>query len=195
MKNIKENVASGLSLKGVYHIQKAKIQTEEEWAQHDKIVELRDAGLPFQHEVEELNRMCDTEEHTIDNLIPTVARAMIANNIYSATPDNTIKITHFAVGTDTTAPVNGNTTLGTEFFRNTISSIDQGTSTNIVVASAFMQASEAVGTLTEAGLFSDATITPDSGILFSHVLIKELAGGIPKSSSETLTLNWNLSLI
>lgn len=121
------------------------------------------------------------------NLVPTVARQMIANNLTSGSPTNVMKITHCALGSSSTAPANGDTQLGTEVYRNNIASLTN--SANIAYATGFFSATETSGTYAEAGIFSDGTGTANSGVLVSHVLIS-----ITKSTSVTLTLDWTLTI-
>lgn len=120
------------------------------------------------------------------NLVPTVARTMIANNFASASPTNSMLITHAALGSSGTTPTNADTQLGTEVYRNAIASLVN--SSNVVYATGFYTAGETSGTYAEAGIFSNGTGTANSGILISHVLIS-----ITKTTSETLTLDWTLT--
>ena len=121
------------------------------------------------------------------NLVPTVARTMIANNFASASPTHTMAITHCALGSNRATPVNADTQLGTEVYRNAIASLTNAA--NVVYATGFFNATETSGTYAEAGIFSNGTGTTNSGILVSHVLLS-----ITKSTSETLTLDWTLTL-
>lgn len=121
-----------------------------------------------------------------ENIVPTVARTMIANNFTSASPTNVMKITHGALGSGSTTPANADTQLTTETYRNSIASITNAA--NVAYATAFFSATEVSGTFAEAGIFSNGTGTANSGILISHVLVS-----ITKSSSVTLTLDWSLT--
>jgi len=123
------------------------------------------------------------------NIVPTVARTMIANNFSNVSPTNTMLINYFAVGSGTTAVANGDTTLETETYRNALAS--RTSSSNIVYATGFISATEDSGTYYEAGIFSDATGSADSGILVSHVLLNAPTG-ITKSLTESLTIDWTL---
>jgi len=122
------------------------------------------------------------------NLIPTVARAAIANHLTDVSPSPTsLRINFSAIGSGTNAPANGDTTLQTETFRKAIAS--QTNLNNVAFATAFYTASEAVGTHKEAGLFLGATATPDSGTLFSRVSIT-----ITKANTETLTIDYTITI-
>jgi len=124
-----------------------------------------------------------------ENLIPTVGRQQIAAALAATLgtlPE--IEITHSSLGSGVTAPANGDTTLETEVFRKIIAS---GTfASNQLFVTAFYIAAEAVGTHREAGLHINGTITPDSGILFSHVAIN-----VTKSASETLTIDYTVTIL
>ena len=123
----------------------------------------------------------------VDNLIPTVGRTMIANNLTNASPTNVMKITHTALGTGAVAPANGDTQLGTETYRNAIASITNAN--NIAYATGFFSASECSGTYTEAGIFSNGTGSANSGVLLSRVAVS-----ITKTTSQTLTIDWTLTI-
>ncbi len=121
------------------------------------------------------------------NLIPTVGRTMLADNLTNASPDDTPRINYVALGSDATAPVNGDTTLGTEVFRNLIAS--QTNASNVAFFTGFFSTTETTGTYNEAGLFANGGAGADTGILFSHVAIS-----ITKSNTETLTVDWTITI-
>ncbi len=122
-----------------------------------------------------------------ENLIPTVGRAMIANNLTSGSPDNTMVVTHIALGDDGTAVANGDTALGNEVYRNTVASITNAD--NVAYVTGFYDATEDDDTYLEAGVFCDGAAGADTGILLSHVLIS-----VVKSNTETLTVDWTLTI-
>lgn len=122
------------------------------------------------------------------NLLPTVGRTAIANNLSNASPSPAnILINYGAVGTNSTAAANSDVQLGTEVARNPIAS--RTNSNNIAYITAFFAATEAVATLREAGLFINGTATANSGTLFSRVIIN-----ITKGATETLTLDWTITI-
>lgn len=121
------------------------------------------------------------------NLVPTVAKTMIANNLTAASPTNTMLATHVVLGSSTTAPAASDTQLGTETYRNTVASITNAA--NIAYFTGFFTTTETSGTYRECGVVSNGTGTANTGILLSHVAIN-----IVKSTSETLTLDWTLTL-
>lgn len=122
-----------------------------------------------------------------ENIVPTVARTMIANNLTDSSPTNAMRVNYVALGTGTTAPANADTKLETETYRNAIAS--QTNSSNIAYCTGFFSAAECTGTYKEAGIFSDGTASADTGIIVSHVAID-----ITKSNTETLTIDWSLTI-
>lgn len=93
--------------------------------------------------------------------------------------------THIAVGTDATAPVAGDTALGTEVFRNVITR--RIPSANQITFQLFLGAGDANGnTLVEAGIFNQDT----GGDMLSHVTY----AAINKTAAVTATLTWDIVL-
>lgn len=121
------------------------------------------------------------------NLIPTVGRTLIANNLTDPTPDNAILINYAALGSSTTSPANGDTQLTTETYRNAIAS--RTNVANIAYATAYFSQAETSGTYREAGIFCNATGTANSGVLLSHVSIN-----VTKTLSQKLTIDWTLTI-
>lgn len=121
------------------------------------------------------------------NVIPVVGRTMIANNLTAVSPTDTMLITHAALGSNTTAPVEADTQLGTETYRNAIAS--RTNASNIAYATAFFNQTETSGTYKEAGIFSNGTGTANSGVLVSHVAIN-----VTKTAVQKLTIDWTLTL-
>lgn len=125
--------------------------------------------------------------HDYDNVVCTVAKTMIANNLTDVSPDNVMRINYGALGTNTTAPTAADTQLGTETYRNLVAS--QTNSANVAYITLFFSATECNGTYKEAGLFSNATGTANSGVIFSHVVIDET-----KTNTQTLTIDWTITI-
>ncbi len=125
-------------------------------------------------------------EYHYENLIPTVGRALLANQLTDTTPTNNPWITHCALGSSSTAAANSDTQLGTETYRNAIASMTNAS--NIGYATGFFSASETSGTYREMALFSAGTGSANSGVLISRVIIN-----ITKSTSETLTADWTIT--
>lgn len=122
-----------------------------------------------------------------ENIIPTVGRQNIANNMTAASPASVLLINKAALGTGTNTPANGDTTLQTETYRNDVAS--RTNSANIGYITAFYSALEVSGTFREIGLFSGGTASANTGVLMSRVAIN-----ITKSTSETLTVDWTITI-
>lgn len=188
-KQIKEQ--QNIGIKGIYTFTKAKIETPLQWYLHDEIKSLRNIGKEYMHLVRVLNGICKTEVLVVENIVPTVGRALLANNLTSNSPTDAPRINFTALGTDDTAVSNSDTTLNTETFRKATASATNAD--NVAFVTAFYDATEVTGTFKEAGLFSNGTASADSGVLFSRVLLSAPTG-IVKSSTETLTIDYNLTI-
>lgn len=125
--------------------------------------------------------------HRYDNLITASGLARVAMVLGQVTGANDGRISHCAVGSNTTPPSAGNSQLGTETYRNVIASLNSIGA--VVYASGFFGTTEANGTHREAGIFIDGTATANSGELLSHVAVN-----ITKTNTQTLTLDWTLTL-
>lgn len=121
-----------------------------------------------------------------ENIVPTVGRELLADAITGQlVAISDVEVNYTALGTGTTAPANGDTTLDTETFRKTIAS--QTSASNVSYNTAFYTAADTNGTFYEHGIFIDGTASADSGTLFSRVLLNS-PSGVAKSASETLTI-------
>ena len=115
-----------------------------------------------------------TKKQEFHNIVPDVALQSFAENMVTAGASlpaaNELRVTYIAVGTSATAPVAGNTTLGTEVFRYTIDS--QSRNSKTAKNAILIGFSEANGnTLREVGAFAGAASgTANSGTLMSHAL-------------------------
>lgn len=126
--------------------------------------------------------------YTYKNLIPTAGRQAIANFLTSSTPSpSTLYCSHTALGSGTNAPANSDTQLQTETFRKAVASSTNAA--NIAFVSAFYTAAEAVATHREAGIFIAGTGVANSGTLFSRVAIN-----ITKGATETLTIDYQVTI-
>lgn len=125
-------------------------------------------------------------ENTVDNLVVTAGKVLVANFLIGETVTG---LEYHAIGTGVTAPVVGDTTLGTEAARKAISSLTRsGVS---IIASTFYTAAQSTFNIKEVGLFGNgATASADSGTLFSHAAQSEdNSGGL-----NDLTMEWELLL-
>lgn len=126
-----------------------------------------------------------------DNIVPNVGLNAIADQLANQETE-TLSATYVAVGTDSTTPAAGDTTLGAENTRVLVSS--NSTTNNVATIQGYFNASQANTTLKEMGLFGDgsstaATGSADTGILFSHVAIS-----VTKSASEDMICQFTLTI-
>lgn len=111
------------------------------------------------------------------NLVVTVGKDWIASRMVG-TAANTMG--YMAVGTDSTSPAAGNTTLGAEVARVAVTSATA--STNTVTYVATFGAGTGTGALTEAGLFN----ANSAGTMLSRTTYSV----INKGSGDEMTVTW-----
>jgi hypothetical protein len=175
-------------MKGIYKITKAKLETAAQFALDARIRAERELGHNVSELVRQLNAMCKTEVVVIENIIPTVGRAAIANALTDSSPSpSSLLISHMALGSGTNAPANADTTLQTETYRNAIASLTN--SSNIAYATGFFSTTETSGTYREVGLFIAGSGTANTGTLLSRSAIN-----ITKSATETLTIDYTITI-
>lgn len=121
------------------------------------------------------------QEVVVPNLVVTVGKNYIASRIKDATAT---AMTHMAVGSGTTAAAVGDTTLGTELGRVTLTSTT--VTTNSVAYVATFPAGTATGALTEAGILNAAS----AGTL----LCRTVFSVINKGAADTLGITWTVTV-
>lgn len=124
------------------------------------------------------------------NMVVTYGKNAIAQRLAGQTDAG--DITYCALGTSAVAPALGDTALTTEIQRKLISV--RSYSGNVATFQTFFTVSEGNGTLREAGLFGNgvgrtASSTPGSGQLYCRTAINRT-----KSSADTLTLSWAVTV-
>ncbi len=121
------------------------------------------------------------ETVSIPNLVVTVGKNFIASRMKDATAT---AMTHMAVGTNNTSPAAGDTTLGTELARVTLTSTT--VSTNTVAYAASFGAGTGTGALVEAGLLNAASA--------GTMLARTTYAVINKGASDSLTITWTITV-
>lgn len=137
--------------------------------------------------IRELNTTCKTVKTIVPNLVPTVGRTMLANQVGSSTPTNVPYAKYIELGSGTNAPANGDTALQTSVYRNAVAS--RTNASNVAYVTGFFNATETSGTYREAGVFCDGTASAGTGVLLSRVAIN-----VTKTTSNTLTIDWTFTL-
>lgn len=123
-----------------------------------------------------------------DNIIPTAGRTAIANHLTSGSPSPTaLRGNYIALGTGTNAPANGDTTLQTETYRKATASASNAS--NVGTITGFFTQTETSGTYREAGIFMGGTASANTGTLLSRVAIN-----ITKTTSQSLTIEWTITI-
>jgi len=118
-----------------------------------------------------------------ENLVTTAGKNLVRDLLAG---DAVNALTHFALGTGTTAPVVGDTTLETEVFRDTITQFVDATA-ELQVKYFLASVSANGNTLAESGLLNAAA----SGTLFARVLISPV---IVKTSAIAATFTWTITI-
>lgn len=120
-------------------------------------------------------------EEELKNLVVTTGKAFIASRMKDATAT---AMTHMAVGSGTTAAAVGDTTLGTELGRVSLTSTT--VTSNAVAYVATFPAGTGTGAVTEAGLFNAGS----SGTL----LCRTVFSVINKGAADTLGITWTVTV-
>ena len=121
------------------------------------------------------------EEREVNNLVVAVGKNYITSRMAS---NSAVIMSHMAVGSSNTSATTAQTTLGTELGR---VSFDSATVTNNTVSyiSTF-PAGTGTGTLTEAGIFNDAS----SGTMLCRTNFND----VNKAAGDTVIITWNVTV-
>lgn len=118
----------------------------------------------------------------VDNLVVTVGKNWIAGSLLD-TGDPAV-MSHMAVGSGTTAPVIGDTTLETEEARVALSSTSN--TDNKTTFSATFDPGVGTAILTEAAIFNAAS----NGTMLARVTFAAIA----KNANDTLSIAWDITI-
>jgi mannitol-specific phosphotransferase system IIBC component len=114
------------------------------------------------------------------NLVVTAGKNWVADRMNNV---NTV-MTHMAVGTGSTAAAAGDTALGTQLDRNTLSSTT--VTDNAIEYACTWAAGDGTGALTEAGIFDAA-----SG---GDMLARTVFSVVNKGASDSMTITWTITV-
>jgi hypothetical protein len=121
------------------------------------------------------------EIREIDNLVVTVGKEFIASRIVGTAAS---VMSHMAVGTDSTTPVAGDTTLGAEVARVALTS---GTASGAVATFvATFGAGTGTGALAEAGIFNAGA--------GGTMLCRTTFAVVNKGASDAMTITWTVTI-
>ncbi len=122
-----------------------------------------------------------TDEREVPNLVVNVGKNFIASRMIGTTDDI---MSHMAIGTGTTAPAGGDTTLESEAGRVALNSNVR--TANAIAYVATFPAGTGTGAITEAGILNAAS----AGIL----LCRTTFAVINKGAADTLGITWTVSV-
>lgn len=131
----------------------------------------------------------DTREllKVVDNLLVSTGQYIVGDVLIGAedTP-----VSYCALGSDNTAPAEGQTTLVVEEVRSQVT--QRSRASNVITFATFFLASECGIHIYETGLFgrSTATSTPDSGSMFARALLDYDNSGTPRN----LMVAWDVTI-
>lgn len=120
-------------------------------------------------------------EQEVKNLVVTVGKNLIASRLKDTTD---AAMTHMAIGSGTTAAANGDTALGTELGRVSLTSTTV-TNNNVAYVATF-PAGTGTGAVTEAGLFN--------GVSAGTMLCRTVFSVINKGAADTLGITWTVTV-
>lgn len=130
---------------------------------------------------DESGNLKDSQER--DNIITTVGRAMIADQLLASTAGGATKPTHMGVGTSGTAAAVGDATITGE---TRVALTSKSRAANVVTFVGDWAAGQATATLQEAGLWDASS----GGNLVGRVTF----GSIAKGASDTLKVTWTWTI-
>ena len=119
------------------------------------------------------------QEFEIPNLVTTAGKGHIAAKI-AATTNSPVSMTHMAIGTGTTAAAVGDTTLGTEGGR--VSLTNAVVSTNTITYTATFPAATGTGAVTEAGILNGSS----GGTLLCRTVFPV----VNKAAGDSIAITW-----
>ena len=125
------------------------------------------------------------QHYTDHNLVVDAGIALILDTLVN---DKAHHPTHLALGTGTTAAANTDTSLEAEAYRKAITSAT--ITGNSAKFAAFIGFADYAGTISELGLFADASDVAGSGTLFSRFIPKT---AITKTSADALVISWTIT--
>jgi len=119
---------------------------------------------------------------TIPNLVVTAGKQWVADQMDDVS--SLAKMSHMAIGTSSTAPAVGDTTLGAEAARVSLSGTVRAGA--VVTFSATFGAGTGTGAIVEAGIFNNVT----GGTLLSRVTFSV----VNKAAGDTLSIDWDITV-
>ena len=129
-------------------------------------------------------RLNDEVVREIDNLVVTTGKGFVAASMLKTTSNSPAAMTHMAIGSNTTDPAAGDTTLGTELGRVTLTSAT--VSGAVVTYIATFPAGTGTGAVVEAGILNAGS----GGTLLCHTEFDV----VNKGSADAITITWTVTV-
>jgi hypothetical protein len=117
----------------------------------------------------------------VDNLVVTTGKNLVASRLVGTTP---AVMSHMAIGSGTTAAAAGNTALGSELGR--VSLTSGSASSAVVTYVATFAAGTGTGAVTEAGL-----LNASSG---GTLLCRTVFSVVNKGANDSMTVTWTVTV-
>lgn len=137
-----------------------------------------------------ITKVCEDgkiEEYHYPNLVVSAGKDYIASRMAA----NTVNVMRaIAIGSGTTSPGLGNTTLITELARNATTVVGGTVTSNAILYTSTFAAGTGTGTIAEAGIFNNTTI---SGI--GPMLCRTSFSSITKGAGDSITINWTVNVL
>lgn len=121
------------------------------------------------------------DKREIENLVVAVGKTFIASRMVGATAN---VMSHMAIGSGTTAAASGDTTLGTELGRVSLSSSTSSGAVATYVAS--FPAGTGTGAVTEAGILNAAS----AGTLLARTVFAT----VNKGADDAMSITWAITV-
>lgn len=121
------------------------------------------------------------DKRDIENLVVAVGKTFIASRMVGATAN---VMSHMAIGSGTTAAASGDTTLGTELGRVSLSSSTSSGAVATYVAS--FPAGTGTGAVTEAGILNAASA--------GTMLARTVFATVNKGADDAMSITWAITV-
>lgn len=126
------------------------------------------------------------ETREIPNLVVTAGKAFIAASMLKTTSNSPVAMTHMAVGTNSTAPAAGDTTLGAEVAGSRVALASASSASNVVTYSATFPAATGTGALVEAGIFNASSA--------GTMLCRTTFSVVNKGAADAMSITWTITV-
>jgi len=124
------------------------------------------------------------DERQVDNLVVTAGKEWIAARMTdTGRPDD---MSHMAIGSDNTAAAAGDTALGTELGRVTLTGNEGAPATNTIVYTSTFPAGTGTGAVVEAGVLNAGT----GGTMLCHTVFAV----VNKGTDDSVTITWTVTI-